>query len=147
MGKNARKRLDRLEQAERIETERLEKIESERLEQLKREATMKSEHVTHLKGHADSDIIVIYSKYGDFMKDSNEEHRNLCFPQWFCTDMRTETSGIWLPMSQLVACTYDQMKELSKNSLKQAGVRGCLGKVKFYYTETVMIVNGMEPFK
>jgi hypothetical protein len=143
----------KMERLEPIEADRLEpfkkedQLELDRVEQLKQDDVFQSEHVTHLKGHADSDVIVIYSKYGDCIKDSKKEHENLCFPQWFCTDMRTATSGIWLPMSQLVACTPDQMKKLSKDSLKRAGVRGSLGNVKFYYSKTIMTMNGMEPFK
>jgi hypothetical protein len=102
-------------------------------------------HTDHLKGHDASDIIVVYSKYEDIIT-TPQVQKKLYFPQWICTDMVTETSGIWLPMPQRVACTYEEMKDLALNGLKNL-VSGPFGNIKFYYQSTILVVNGTTPFK
>lgn len=105
-------------------------------------------HVDQLKGHDAHDIIVVYSKYEDVITKAKEGPipKKLYFPQWICTDMVSESSGIWLPMPQLVACTYEEMKELALLGLKDA-VKGPFGPVKFYYQSNILTINGATPFK
>ena len=103
-------------------------------------------HVTQLKGHKASDVIVIYGKYEDFQKENRDPKAlGLFVPQWFCTDMVNDTSGIMYPLSQPVLCTYAQMSEMSIATLKKM-VRGPFGLTKFYYSNTLVGMNEQFPF-
>lgn len=105
-------------------------------------------HTNRLKGHQTTDLIVVYLKYEDVPTLNTQEKpdRELYFPQWICADMVSETSGIWLPMPKLVACTYEEMKKLAINMLKN-NVTIRFKRVKFYYSPTILTVNGMSPFE
>jgi hypothetical protein len=102
---------------------------------------------TKLRGHGPNDLIIIYSKFEDLI--SKERHIESALgkyiPQWFGIDYQTETSGITIPADQITICTYEQMEEFGRKMMKGV-VKGKIAKVLFYYSDSILAVNDMDPF-
>lgn len=105
-------------------------------------------HTDKIKGHNPNDILIIYLKYEDMVKDETKREsyaKGLYVPQWFATDLVSETAGIFLSTNTPTLCTYKQMEEMARNKMDRF-IRGGVSAVKYYYSNTLMSINGMNSF-
>lgn len=105
-------------------------------------------HTDTIRGHNYDDLIIVYSKYEEMVKDPSKRDpraKGLYAPQWFATDLASKTTGIFIPAQTPILCTYEEMEELARKRMKST-VNCEFSTVKFYHRDTVMVVNGMDPF-
>ncbi len=116
--------------------------------------------VANLKGHAQSDIVIIYADYADIVETPAPETGDpptgttgesrppgKFVAMWFCTDMVTETRGVFAAVGKRIMFeNYADMEEMGREVLGKAGVTGATGDVKFFKAAGVMNINGMSPF-
>ena len=94
------------------------------------------------------DIIVWYTNGHNIIK-SYSSSDELYVPMFICTDLRTKTSGIFVPCSRITLCTWSEMAEYAAKVMEINGFRKNAKKEKIYarYFAGIPSVNGISPFE
>jgi len=60
----------------------------------------------------------MYSKYEDLVNISpNPDYICKLVSQWLFTDLVNERRGAYVPLSEPILCTYEQMDKLGRNNI------------------------------